>query len=91
MMNGTFFDASIDNSLNKDSRIYKLLNKNIGKKIIIHISVPGNSMYDDKTFDGILENITDEYIIIYEPNSGNYQLILLIYVIYISFEEEINN
>ena len=90
-MNGTFFDLNSDNSFNKDNSISKILKMNIGKKVIVHISVAGNSLYDDKTFDGILEDITDEYIIIYEPKSGNYQMILLIYVIYISFEETINN
>ena len=85
MMNGTFYETNLSNSINK------LLKKNIGKKVIVHISVAGNNLYDDKTFDGILEDITDEYIIIYEPNSGNYQMVLLIYVIYVSFEETINN
>ena len=94
-MNGTYyqnptFPASIDNNYQETNIIKKsnsntitdLLKNNIGKRV--------NVFYSEKEFIGIIENIQDELIIISNPETGNWYLLLTKYLYYIEFEETIN-
>lgn len=46
--------------------------------------------WKDKIFTGIIEQSGKDHIILSDPNTGNWYLLLLIYVDYIKFDEYIN-
>ena len=101
-MNGTYyknptFPAAIDNNYHEtviktEDRKYlietyiDILKNNIGKKVNINM----NNNNETKTYSGILEKITDDTIIISNPETGNWFLLLSKYLNYIEFEERIN-
>ena len=103
-MNGTYyknptFPASIDNNYQesispvektntiKEDNYSDILKNNIGKKINISMSYQNN---EKELYNGIIEYIGDDNIIISNPESGNWYLLLLKYLNYIEFEEKIN-
>ena len=101
-MNGTYyknptFPAAIDNNYHEtviktEDRKYlietyiDILKNNIGKKVNINM----NNNNETKTYSGILEKTTDDTIIISNPETGNWFLLLSKYLNYIEFEERIN-
>ena len=76
--------------INNQSYIENILNKNYGKKAIIYITIPNSIKWQDNTFEGILESSGKDHIIISNPNTGKWNIIPLIYLNYITFEEPIN-
>ena len=84
-MNGNYYMASSDDYINGNNR---LLNK--GKKVKVFITVPGSSEWQDKLFEGIIEEIGKDHIIISNPQTGEWNLILIIYIVFITFDEPIN-
>jgi len=96
-MNGSFFDNAFGgNSLDLDKKnIYQdefgdVFKLNKGKNVKLYASFPGSAMWQDKIFEGIIENSGKDYIVISDPSTGEWNLILFIYVNYISFLENIN-
>ena len=78
----------MDNNSFYDDKIVKIINFNIGKKVVICLSF--NSENNNKEFNGIIEKCENDYIILSDPTSGNWYLFLIKYINYIKFEEEIN-
>lgn len=74
---------------NEQSYIENILRLNRGKKVSVYQSF-GDSNEKDKIFTGIIEQSGRDHIILSDPNTGNWYLLLMIYVNYIKFEEEIN-
>ena len=68
--------------------IENILKFNKGKKIKIYTSFPNKE--DMKEFKGILENSGKDYITISDPQTGNWNLIPIIFMNYITFDENIN-
>ena len=54
------------------------------------MTFPDSVEWRDKVFTGILEQSGRDHIIISDPKTGKWQLLLMIYVSYITFEETIN-
>ena len=77
------YNGNIQNNNIYYENIDNLLNLNKGKKITIY--------YNDKTFKGILESSFIDYIIISNPSTGNWYILLNKYINYIEFNEQINN
>ena len=85
-MNGEYFDL---NHNNKDSSyLDNLIHNNIGKNVDIHIIIPGND--HENILSGILEEASNDYIIISNPTDGAWHMILFIYIAYITFLEPVN-
>ena len=82
-MNGEIY-STYDNDVNNETYFDSLLINNIHKKITIHFNT-------DKEIAGIIEGIGKDYLILSEPSTGYYQVVLPIYINYITFEEEINS
>lgn len=72
------------------SYIENILKLNIGKKGRFHITVPGSIEWQDKTFFGKIEEAGKDHIIVSNPDTSEWYLILLIYLDYITFDEIIN-
>lgn len=75
---------------NEQSYIENILRLNRGKKARFHITVPGSIEWQDRVFDGIIEQAGKDHIIVSNPTTGEWYLILLIYLDFVTFEEPIN-
>ena len=68
------------------SYIENILRLNKGKKICIY-QFFNNS---EKSFEGILEKCGKDHIILSDPTNGYWYMLLMEYIEYIKFDEEIN-
>ncbi len=76
--------------LNEQSYVENILRLNKGKKVEVYMSFGDSLEWKDRVFKGIIEQSGKDHIILSDPTTGNWFLLLLIYVNYIKFEEEIN-
>lgn len=77
---------------NQDEQSYieNILRLNRGKKAKLHITVPGSIEWQDRVFDGIIEQAGKDHVIVSNPTNGEWYLILIIYLDFVTFEEPIN-
>ncbi|RDW20506.1 spore coat protein GerQ [Oceanobacillus chungangensis] len=71
----------------QQSYIENILRLNRGKLATVHMTFPGD---DHKTFKGIIEAAGRDHIILSEPSTGRRVLLLMVYLDYVTFDEEIN-
>ena len=74
----------------EQSFIENILRLNKGKKIKAYVSYPDSSSWQNKVYDGIIEEAGRDHLIVSDPKSGNWYLIRMIYLDYVEFEEKIN-
>ena len=74
----------------EQSYIENILRLNKGKKAKFYITIPGSKEFTDKIFEGIIEQAGKDHIIVSNPNNGEWYLILMIYLNYVTFDEPIN-
>ena len=79
-----------DNIPAEQSYIENILRLNRGKMARFHVTVPGSIEWQDRVFDGIIEQAGRDHIIVSNPNTGEWYLILMIYLDFVTFEEPIN-
>ena len=92
-MNGTYYknptfpvidDNNIDR-IDNDIDINTIIKNNIGKKVIVHMNYKDHSV-----FDGIIECINDEIMIVSNYENNTSYLLLFSYLEYIEFKEKIS-
>lgn len=81
--NNTMFDE-------EQSYIENILRLNAGKKAKLHVTVPGSKEWQDRVFEGIIEQSGRDHIIMSNPQTGEWHLVLMIYLDFVTFEEPIN-
>jgi len=74
----------------EQSYIENILRLNKGKKVRVHMTFPDSNEYRDLEFKGIIEQSGRDHIILSDPTTGTWELLLMIYVDFISFDEPIN-
>ncbi|MEG2322280.1 MAG: spore coat protein GerQ [Bacilli bacterium] len=74
----------------EQSYIENILRLNKGKKVRVHQTFPDSNEWRDLEFKGIIEQSGRDHIILSDPSTGVWQVLLMIYVDYISFDEQIN-
>lgn len=74
----------------EQSYIENILRLNKGKKVRVHQTFPDSNEWRDLEFQGIIEQSGRDHIILSDPSTGVWQVLLMIYVDYISFDEPIN-
>lgn len=74
----------------EQSYIENILRLNKGKQVRVHMTFPDSNEYRDLEFKGIIEQSGRDHLILSDPNSGTWELLLMIYVDFISFDEPIN-
>jgi len=74
----------------EQSYIENILRVNKGKRVSVYQSFADASEWKDRIFTGIIEQSGRDHIILSDPNTGNWYLLLMIYVNFIKFDEEIN-
>ena len=84
-------DEYINNSIPlEQSYIENILRRNIGKKVTAYVSFSDSSDWKDKKFTGIIEQAGKDHLILSDPNTGKWYLILMIYLDFVEFEDRIN-
>ncbi|MBQ3142025.1 MAG: spore coat protein GerQ [Bacilli bacterium] len=74
----------------EQSYIENILRANIGKKVSAYVSFPDSLNWKDKIFTGRVEQAGRDHLIISDPSTGKWYLILMIYLDYVEFDEKIN-
>ena len=74
----------------EQSYIENVLRLNRGKKAKFHITVPGSVEWQDRVFSGIIEQAGRDHIVVSNPETGEWYLILMIYLDFVTFDEPIN-
>lgn len=74
----------------EQSYIENILRMNKGKKVTVHMTFPDSEQFKDREFSGIIEQSGRDHIILSEPSTGKWFLLLMIYVDFITFDEKIN-
>ena len=81
---------SYQDTQDEQSYIENILRLNRGKKARLHVTVPGSIEWQDRVFDGIIEQAGKDHVIVSNPQTGEWYLILIIYLDFVTFEEPIN-
>lgn len=74
----------------EQSFVENILRMNKGKKVKAYVSYSDSVEWRDKVFEGIIEQAGRDHLILSDPSTGNWYLILLIYLDYVEFPEKIN-
>lgn len=77
-------------AIDEQSYIENILRLNRGKMARFHVTVPGSVEWQDRVFEGIIEQSGKDHLIVSNPNTGEWYLILMIYLDFVTFEEPIN-
>ena len=80
----------IANIPDEQSYVENILRLNKGKKVSVYQSFADAGEWKDRIFTGIIEQSGKDHIILSDPNTGNWYLLLSIYTDFIKFEESIN-
>ena len=88
--NQTTAQNSLDMLPMEQSYIENILRLNKGKRVRVHMTFPDSNEYRDREFVGIIEQSGRDHIILSDPATGIWNLLLMIYVDFISFDEKIN-
>src|SRR5699024_8779217 len=70
----------------EQSFIENILRLNRGKQATVYMTIEGNT----KTFKGKIEADGSDHIILIDPNTGKLYVLLMVYLDYVVFDEEIN-
>jgi spore germination protein Q len=73
----------------EQSYIENILRLNKGKLATVYATFEGNSQWNAKTFEGIIEAAGRDHLILSDPQTGQRYLIPMVYVDYVVFNEEI--
>ena len=74
----------------EQSYIENILRLNKGKYSKFYCSFPDSVEWKDKVFSGVVEQAGRDHLIISDPQTGKWYMILMIYLNYVEFEENIN-
>jgi spore germination protein Q len=74
----------------EQSYIENILRFNKGKVATFYMSFSDSLEWRDKSFTGVIEQSGRDHIILSDPKTGKWYLLLLIYLDYVVFEEKIN-
>jgi spore germination protein Q len=73
----------------EQSYVENILRLNKGKKATAFVSFPDSINWKDKMFTGIIEQAGRDHLIMSDPSTGKWYLILMIYLDYVEFDEKI--
>jgi len=74
----------------EQSYIENILRLNRGKMVRVHMTFTDSNEWRDRVFVGIVEQSGRDHIILSDPATGRWYLLLMIYLNFIEFDEKIN-
>ena len=75
---------------NEQSYVENILRLNKGKLGKFYCSFPDSNEWKDTIFTGVIEQAARDHLIISNPSTGKWYLILMVYLNYAEFDEKIN-
>ena len=82
---GTLGDLPLEQSY-----VENILRMNKGKVASFYMTFPDSNEWRDRIFTGVVEQAARDHIVISDPKTGKWYLLLSIYLDFIVFDEEIN-
>ncbi|MFC0525179.1 spore coat protein GerQ [Pontibacillus salicampi] len=73
----------------EESYIENILRLNRGKEATVYMTFENNDEWNAKVFNGVIEAAGRDHIILSDPQTGKRYLLLMVYLDYITFPEEI--
>ena len=73
----------------EQSYIENILRNNKGKKVRVHSSFSDSVEWRDRVFIGIIEHAGRDNLVLHDIDNNIYYLILMIYIDFFEFDEEI--
>ena len=101
-MNGSYYQTPVFlNEFERDttegmnynmeqSYIENILRLNKGRHAIVYASFPDSNEWKDRKFEGIIEQAGRDHVIIRDPSTNEWYMILMIYLDYVKFFDKIN-
>ena len=86
----TYVSPSQTEIMSEQSYVENILRMNKGKKVKAYVSYSDSVEWRDKIFEGVIEQAGRDHLILSDPDTGKWYLILLIYLDYVEFPEKIN-
>ncbi|MDL4841716.1 spore coat protein GerQ [Aquibacillus rhizosphaerae] len=74
----------------EESYIENILRLNKGKLATVYMTFENNERWNAKVFKGIVEAAGRDHIILSDPETNRRYLLLMVYLDYITFDEELN-
>ena len=89
-MNGNYYPNSSYLNDGEQSYIENLLRLNKGKMVNAYFSFPDSDAWRNKIFTGVIKEAGKDHLIIENPETKKVYMILLIYLNYVEFMDNIN-
>ena len=95
-MNNGYFNPNYMTPANEEelpmeqSYVENILRLNKGKVASIYMTFPDSSEWQNKIFTGVVEQAARDHVVLSDPKTGKWYLLLSIYMNYIVFDEKIN-
>lgn len=83
-------NVSSESLLSEQSYVENILRLNKGKKVKAYCTFPDAKDWADQIFEGIIEEAGRDHLILSNPQTGEWYLILMIYLNFVTFDEKIN-
>lgn len=74
----------------EQSYVENILRMNKGKMASFYMTYPDSNEWRDRIFTGVVEQAARDHVVISDPKTGKWYLLLAIYIDFIVFDEEIN-
>ena len=74
----------------EQSYVENILRLNKGKVASIYMTFPDSKEWPDRIFTGVVEQAARDHVVLSDPKTGKWYLLLSIYIDFIVFDEEIN-
>ena len=86
----TSYPGEISDLPMEQSYIENILRLNKGKKATVYLSFTDSINWRDKIFTGIIEQAGRDHLILSDPETGKWYMLLMIYLDYVEFDGKIN-
>ena len=74
----------------EQSYVENILRMNKGKVASVYMTFPDSEEWRDRIFTGVVEQAARDHVVLSDPKTGKWYLLLSIYMDFIVFDEEIN-
>jgi len=74
----------------QQSYIENILRLNRGKEATVYMTFENNEQWNAQVFRGVIEAAGRDHLILSDPRTGKRYLLLMVYLDYVTFDEEIN-
>ncbi|MFP3340552.1 spore coat protein GerQ, partial [Micrococcus sp. SIMBA_131] len=73
----------------EQSYIENILRLNLGKIATVYMTFENSEKWNSKVFKGVVEAAGRDHIILSDPQTGKRYILLMVYLDYITFDEEL--